>query len=92
MDGIPLLRQARSAGLTVLAQGDKLVVRGPRRAGPLVEQLLAHKAEILDALFLETINPADLPADWHLFWDERAAIVEYDGGLQDSPARSIAGL
>lgn len=23
----------------------------------------------------------DLPGDWHAFWEERAAIMEFDGGL-----------
>ena len=26
-------------------------------------------------------TPADLPPEWLLAWDERAAIMEYDGGL-----------
>lgn len=36
------------------------------------------------------IAPADLPADWHLAWDERAAIMEYDGGLPRERAESLA--
>src|SRR5262245_65192722 len=90
MDGLTLLEQARSAGLTVIVQGDKLVIRGPRRAGPLAEQLLAHKGEVLDALTAEAVTPADLPADWHSAWDERAAIREYDGGLPRERAEALA--
>ena len=33
---------------------------------------------------------ADLPADWHLLWDERAAIMEYDGGLPRERAEALA--
>src|SRR5262249_13793708 len=81
MVGLTLLEQARSAGLTVTVQGDKLVIRGPRRARHLAEQLMARKGEIIDALAVESLIPADLPPEWQFVWDERAAIMEYDGGL-----------
>jgi hypothetical protein len=81
MDGMTLLEQARLAGLTVTVQGDKLVIRGPVRAAPVAERLLAHTGEVIDALAVEFLTPADLPADWQIFWEERAAIGEYDGGL-----------
>src|SRR5262249_6425799 len=90
MDGMTLLEQARLAGLTVIVQGDKLLIRGPRRAGPLAEQLLAHKGEVIDALAAASLTPADLPADWHAVWDERAAIMEYDGGLPRERAEALA--
>lgn len=32
MDGLTLIREARSAGLKLTADGDKLVIRGPRQA------------------------------------------------------------
>src|SRR5262245_2498751 len=35
------------------------------------------------------ITPADLPPDWHLLWDERAAIMEYDGGLPRERAEAL---
>jgi len=50
MDGVTLLRRARSAGLRVVAEGDKLVVRGPRRAEPVALLLLAHKPAVSAAL------------------------------------------
>lgn len=42
-----LLADARAAGLTVTADGDRLVVRGPREAGHLARAVLARKAEVL---------------------------------------------
>ena len=36
--------------MTVHADGDKLVVRGPRRAEAMAKRLLAHKAEIMPVL------------------------------------------
>ena len=53
MDGMTLLEQARLAGLTVIVQGDKLIIRGPRRAGSVAEQLLAHKGEVIDPTSLD---------------------------------------
>jgi hypothetical protein len=50
MDGVTLLREARAAGLSVAAEGDKLVIRGPRRAEPVARLLLAHKPDVLAAL------------------------------------------
>jgi hypothetical protein len=52
MDGINLLHEARAAGLEVRADGDRLVVRGPRSAEAMALQLLAHKREVLQALSL----------------------------------------
>jgi len=50
MDGVTLLRRAREAGLAVATEGDKLVIRGPRRAGPVALLLLAHKPAVIAAL------------------------------------------
>src|SRR4051794_33446455 len=40
------------------------------------------------------IIPNDLPPEWHLAWDERAAIMEYDGGLtrDQAEARALADI
>ena len=32
----------------------------------------------------------DLPPDWHVQWDERAAILEYDGGFPRERAEAAA--
>jgi hypothetical protein len=37
-----------------------------------------------------SITPADLPADWHFLWDERAAIMEYDGKMSREQAEAAA--
>jgi hypothetical protein len=50
MDGLTLLRRARDAGLRVEASGDKLLIRGPKRAEPVVKLLAEHKAEVLASL------------------------------------------
>jgi hypothetical protein len=94
MDGLTLLREARAAGLEVQARDGRLVIRGPRRAEPVARRLLAHKALVLDALSVRhpggDLIPEKLPADWHLMWDERAAIMEYDSGLSRERAEALA--
>ena len=35
-------------------------------------------------------TPEDLPPDWHFEWDERAAIMEYEGGLPRERAEALA--
>jgi hypothetical protein len=56
VDGVALLDRAQAAGLTVHAEGDRLVVRGPRAAESLALQLLASKTDILPLL---TAPPAN---------------------------------
>jgi hypothetical protein len=50
MDGLTLIRRARDAGLRVEAAGDKLLIRGPKHAEPVVKLLAEHKAEVLASL------------------------------------------
>jgi hypothetical protein len=74
----------------VTVRGDKLVIRGPRGAGRLAERLLARKREVIQAVTGNPPTPADLPGDWHLLWEERAAIREYHGGLPRDRAEALA--
>ena len=52
--------------------------------------MLAHKGEVIDALAMESLTPADLPGDWHFLYEERAAIMEYDGSLPRGQAEADA--
>jgi len=36
------------------------------------------------------LNPNDLPGDWRVWWEERAAIMEYDGLLPRERAEALA--
>ena len=45
-----LIKEARAAGLTVAADGDRLVVRGAKEHSDLAKALLADKARVLAAL------------------------------------------
>jgi hypothetical protein len=50
MDALTVLEAARAAGLRIEAEGDRLLVKGPRDAAHVVELLRQHKAEVLLAL------------------------------------------
>jgi membrane-associated PAP2 superfamily phosphatase len=50
MDGVTLLSEGRAAGLTIMADGGRLVIRGPRSADAVARRLLAHKAVVLATL------------------------------------------
>ena len=55
MDCVTLLEEARLAGLTVLIDGGKLVVRGPRRAEPVALRVLRHKPDVLATLERQSV-------------------------------------
>lgn len=50
MVGLKWLAEARAAGLTVHADGDRLVIRGPGSADAVAQKLLQHKSEVLAEL------------------------------------------
>ena len=50
MDGLTLLAEGKAAGLSVLAQGDRLVIGGPKSANAVALRPLAHKAVVMAAL------------------------------------------
>lgn len=59
MDSVTtLLAEAQAAGLKVKAEGNKLVIRGPKVAEPLALKLIEHKVEVLRLLAPE---PSPLP-------------------------------
>lgn len=65
MDGLTLLRQAHHVGLRLEVAGDKLVIRGPKRAEPVVKLLAEHKAEVIAALANSSRQAeAPAPAPW----------------------------
>jgi hypothetical protein len=70
MDGLTLLRRARDAGLAVVAEGDKLVICGPKRAEPIVHLLIEHKAAVLAAL-------APDGREWQWWQDRYAARISH---------------
>jgi hypothetical protein len=77
MDCLSLLVEARAAGLTLTVEGERLTLRGPKAAESLARHLLARKDEIL-ALGER--------------YEERAAILEFEGGWPRFYAERLAML
>src|SRR5438552_1989352 len=50
MEGLTLVARARAAGLKVEADSNRPVIRGPKRAEPVAQELIAAKANVLSAL------------------------------------------
>ena len=59
MDSMSLLWIARSAGLTIETDGERLILEGPRRAEPMARRLAAQKEWVLAALAAEQTYPFD---------------------------------
>jgi hypothetical protein len=75
MDVLTSLRSASRAGLSIRRDGTLLRVAGPRSADQVVAQLRQHKGALLEALFL---------------FEERAALMEYEGCLPRAEAEPLA--
>lgn len=83
------LRVARCAGLRLEIEDDDLVIQSASRpAAELLQLVAAHKAGIL-ALLRCAAGPWT-SAEWLTFFQERAAIAEFDGGLSRADAEQVA--
>jgi hypothetical protein len=96
MDGLRLLRRARDAGLAVEVEGDKLVIRGPKRAEPVARLLIDHKPAVMAALVPaeppapEAGKRTPEPAWWRRHCLVRAINWELSGARPESRARGLA--
>jgi hypothetical protein len=97
----PLLDAARAAGLSLAVAGDRLIVEADRDPPPaLLTALRAHKSALLALLRSAgaasdpPAAPVAAPADraWSDAEDERAAIIEHDGGVPRDWAEGFARL
>jgi hypothetical protein len=85
MVAVTLLQRAREVGLRIEPKGDRLLVRGPKRAEAVVKLLAEHKAEVLAAL-----SPSFDDAGW---WRERFAaksVQWFVGGRDWNAAKRLA--
>ena len=89
MSAAEALKAARAAGIQLGIDGDDLVLEASAPPPPAVIDLLSrHKAEIVALL-----RPAEdgwSAEDWQVFFEERAGIVEFDGGLPRAEAEAQA--
>ena len=98
MDGMSLLAEARASGLEVRADGDRLVVRGPRQAEAVALRLLERKADVLPLVAIPAASLGWNPEmarliGWFLATEPPAAPFELQRGVMIShPARYWAYL
>jgi hypothetical protein len=90
-----LVADLRRRGITLSVEGGNLRVTPASRLTDTDRELIrAHKPAVLALTMGLGVRPGmlstELPADWHLLWDERAAIMEYDGGLSRERAEALA--
>jgi hypothetical protein len=89
MSAAEALKAARGAGIQLGIDGDDLVLEAsaPPPAAVL-DALSRHKAEIV--VLLHTGRDGWSAEDWQVFFDERAGIVEFDGGKPRPEAEAQA--
>ena len=89
MSAAEALQAASAAGVRIGIDGDDLMLEAEAAPPPALLSILArHKSEILNLL-----RPANDPwsmQDWWAWFDERAAIIEFDGGLSRREAEAGA--
>lgn len=89
MSAAEALKAARAAGVHLGIDGDDLVLEAstPPPAAVL-DALSRHKAEIV--VLLRPAGDGWSAEDWQVFFDERAGIAEFDGGLPRPEAEAQA--
>lgn len=89
MSAAEALIQARAAGIRVRIDGDHLALEAPAPPPSEVLDLLArYKADILS--LLRPVSDAWPGVDWREYFEERAGIAEFDGGLPRGQAEARA--
>ena len=89
MSAVKALRAARAAGVELVLDGDDLALNAA--AAPpaaVLDALSRHKAEIM--VLLRPAEDGWSAEDWQVFFEERAGIVEFDGGLPRAEAEAQA--
>jgi hypothetical protein len=89
MSAVEALKTARAAGVELALDGNALALKASSAPPAVVlDGLSRHKAAIVALL---RVGPDGWSAeDWHVFFDERAGIAEFDGGLTRAEAESQA--
>lgn len=83
MEGVDLLDKAMKSGLQVKAEGDHIVIRGPRSAEAVAMEILANKVVVM-ALLAESPQIGFVP--WVLQEWRRTAIPQWQSVLQEATA------
>ena len=89
MSAVEALKAARAAGVQLGVDGDDLVLEASSAAaGRRARSPSRHKAEIV--VLLRPAEDGWSAEDWQVFFEERAGIVEFDGGLPRAEAEAQA--
>ena len=81
-------RGVAHAGVSIEVAGEDLVLKASAPPDPdLLKLLGSHKTAIISAL---RGNHGWLAEDWQALFDERAGIMEFDGGLPREEAETLA--
>lgn len=89
MSAVQALNIARAAGVRIGIDGDALTLDADTAPPPKVLELLAHhKAQVV--ALLRPGRDGWTGEDWQTFFDERAGIAEFDGGLPRDQAEARA--
>jgi hypothetical protein len=85
MKALDALQAARAAGIVLAVDGEDLVLEAASMPpAAVLEALSQHKANVIALLRPGCTGWSS--EDWHIFFDERAGIAEFDGGLPRSQA------
>jgi hypothetical protein len=89
MSAVEALKAARAAGVELALDGDDLALKAASAPpAAVLEALSRHKAEIV--ALLRPGRDGWSAEDWQVFFDERAGIIEFDGGLPRAEAEAQA--
>ena len=89
MSAVETIEAARIAGVRVVLDGEDLVLEAQSQpSSTLLDALSQHKADIVE--LLRTGSDGWSAEDWQVFFDERAGIAEFDGGLPRPEAEAHA--
>jgi hypothetical protein len=89
MSGAKALQAARAAGVELMLDGDDLVLEASAPPPEEVLDLLSRYKPAILAL-LRPGGDGWSAEDWQVFFDERAGIAEFDGGLSRAEAEAQA--
>jgi hypothetical protein len=91
MSAVEALKAARAAGVELALDADDLALKAASApSAAMLDALSQHKAEIV--VLLRPTEDGWSAKDWHVFFNERAGTVQFDGGLPraDAEARAFA--
>jgi hypothetical protein len=89
MSAISALKAARAAGVELALDGDDLALKAASApSAAVLDALSRHKAEIM--VLLRPAEDGWSAEDWQVFFEERAGIVEFDGGMPRAEAEAQA--